>query len=214
LCASSGCQGGKVTHYGDSGLAASREAATLSLATLGQEAPNFTLPTLDGAPVRLSDYRGKYVVLEWFNPLCPFTRHAHTQGTLATYPTQAREQDVIWLAVNSAPEEKMGGSPEDSRAASKAWSIDYPLMLDPTGRVGRQFDATTTPEVFLIDPAGVLVYVGAIDNMPFGKVRGGGEGVNYLAQALEESRAGGEVTRPARQPYGCRVKYAQPTLGN
>lgn len=212
--AGAGCRGDQVTRQGDRDLAAAREASAHVLAEVGREVPDFTLPAVDGGRVRLSDYRGKYVVLEWFNPLCPFTRFAHTEGTLATYPAQAREEGVVWLAINSASDEKMGGDLEDNRAARKAWAMDYPLLLDPDGKVGRQYDATATPEVFLIDPAGVLIYVGALDNMPFGKVRGGGEGVNYLAQALAQSRAGSQVTRPARQAYGCRVKYAQPTIGH
>lgn len=208
------CSGTQVHARGDSDTAQAREAAAQGLAELGREVPDFNLPTLDGSRVRLSDYRGRYVVLEWLNPLCPFTRYAHTRGFLKTYPQLARAEGVVWLAINSASDEKMGGSLESSRAAREAWGLEYPLLLDPTGKVGRQFDATVTPEVFLIDPGGVLVYVGALDNMPFGKVRGGGEGQNYLAQALAELRAGKPLSRPARQAYGCRVKYAQPTLGS
>jgi len=202
-----------VHHRGSHDLIQAREAAALSLAILGQPVPDFELSSIDGTRVRLSDYVGKVVVLEWFNPQCPFTTYAHTSGTLADYPAQAVERGVVWLAVNSATTEKMGGDPGDNRAARDTWGIDFPILLDPQGDVGRRFDATTTPEVFVIDPEGVLVYVGAVDNMPFGKVRGGGEGQNYLAEALEAVLAGQPVDPPARPAYGCRVKYAQPTLG-
>jgi len=183
------------------------------LAGLGEEAPDFTLDDLDGRPVKLSDQRGSRVVLQWFNPLCPFTRHAHSKGLLSSYIEEARAAGVIWLAINSAADRKMGGDPETNRAALAEWGADFPVLLDPDGRVGRRFDATTTPEVFVIDEHGTLVYIGALDNAPFGKPRGGGEVVNYVAQVLRELDLGETLSAPYRQSYGCRVKYAQPTLG-
>lgn len=180
---------------------------------LGEEAPDFELPSIDGTQVRRSDYLGQVLVIEWINPLCPFTKYAHTLGTLKDYVGEAREQGVVWLGINSASEEKVGGSVEESIAARDAWPMEFPVLLDPSGRVGRQFDASTTPQVYVIDRQGVLVYVGAVDNLPFGKVRGGGEGQNYLGDALEDVLAGRAVRTPRRPTYGCRVKYAQPTLG-
>ncbi len=210
----SACQEPHVTRRGSLEISQAREAAALSFATLGQPVPDFELESIDGSRVRLSDYLGRVVIIEWFNPACPFTTHAHEFGLLKGYPDSVIEQGVVWLAINSAAKGKMGGSLEQNLAARDAWSLNYPVLLDPSGEVGRRFDATTTPEVFLIDPAGVLVYVGALDNMPFGKVRGGGEGQNYVDEALQNVLADQAVRSPQRQPYGSRVKYAQPTLGN
>ncbi|MCB9915231.1 MAG: redoxin domain-containing protein [Planctomycetes bacterium] len=183
-----------------------------TLVELGQEVPDFVLSDLDGERVRLSDLRGNRVVLEWLDPDCPFSRFAHEHGALRTLARELRARGVLWLAVNSAGEEKPGGGAAASRAAAQAWGLEHPVLLDPTGEVGRMFDATTTPEVFLIDERGVLVYVGALDNAPFGKVRGGGEPLNYLEQALGDLAQGRPVAVPARQSYGCRIKYAQPVL--
>ena len=206
------CRGEEVRRRGSRDLAEAREAAALDLARIGQRVPDFELDTVSGTRVRLSDYQGKVVVLEWLNPLCPFTRSAHETGTLATYPEALRAEGVVWLGIDSAAERKMGGALADLVAAKEAWGVRYPILLDRSGEVGRRFDATTTPEVLLIDERGVLRYVGAVDNLPFGKVRGGGEPQNYLADALRQLRAGEPVEPAYRQSYGCRIKYAQPTL--
>ncbi len=183
-----------------------------TIVQLGDTVPDFMLTDLDGKVVRLSDFRGNRLVIEWFNPSCPFTNFAHEEGSLRTMARELAQAGVLWIAINSAGTEKMGGGIEASRAAAKRWDLSHPVLLDPTGDVGRMFDATTTPEVFLIDERGKLVYLGALDNAPFGKVRGGGEPVSYLQAALDDLAAGRAVSTPVRQSYGCRVKYAQPTL--
>ncbi len=207
----SACHSSQVLEAGNAEEARAREAASLELATLGELVPDFTLPTTSGTRVRLADYLGKIVVIEWLNPDCPFTRHNHTSGFLKDYPKQARSEGIVWLGINSASMQKMGGSLEVTRQSIEEWGIEFPVMLDESGNVGRRFDATTTPEVFLINELGVLVYVGAVDNMPFGKVRGGAEGQNYLARAIAQLKAGKAVSPSFQQSYGCRVKYAQPS---
>ncbi len=179
---------------------------------LGDVVPEFVLTDLEGKRVKLSDFRGNRLVLEWFNPSCPFTEFAHEKGPLRTMARDVAEDGVLWLAINSAGNEKLGGGAALSREAAERWNLVHPVLLDPTGEVGRMFDATTTPEVFLLDESGRLVYIGAIDNAPFGKVRGGGEPVNLLARALADLAAGRPVAAPIRQSYGSRVKYAQPVL--
>jgi hypothetical protein len=179
---------------------------------LGELVPEFVLTDLEGQRVKLSDYRGNRLVLEWLNPSCPFTKFAHEKGSLRTMARDVAENGVLWLAINSAGNEKLGAGAVPTREAAERWGLAHPILLDPTGEVGRMFDATTTPQVFLLDEAGRLVYVGAIDNAPFGKVRGGGEPVNYLAQALADLAAGRPVAAPIRQSYGSRVKYAQPLI--
>ncbi|MFT7487574.1 MAG: peroxiredoxin, partial [Candidatus Paceibacteria bacterium] len=185
-------------------------AGELNVALIDQPAPDFTLATAQGTNVRLSDYRGKIVVLEWFNPDCPFTRYSHRSGLLGSYPAELREQGVVWLGIQSGSGEELAGSLPQTQDLIAEWGIDFPILLDREGKVGRRFDATKTPEVFLIDADGVLRYVGAPDNMPFGKVRGGGEGQNYLARAIAQLRTGETVTPNCLQAYGCRVRYTQP----
>ena len=206
------CGGEEVRRRGSLDLAEAREAAAVDLAEIGKRAPDFELETITGTRVRLSDYQGKVVVLEWLNPLCPFTRAAHESSTLKDYPREVREEGVVWLGIDSAPAMKMGGAEADLRAAAERWGIEYPILLDRDGAIGRRFDATTTPAVFVIDERGVLRYVGAIDNRPFGKVRGGGEPQNYVADAIRQLRAGEPVEPSFRQSYGCRIKFAQTSL--
>ena len=179
---------------------------------LGEVVPEFVLTDLDGERVKLSDFRGNRLVLEWFNPSCPFTEFAHEKGSLRSMARDVAKNGVLWVAINSAGNEKLGGGALPTRDAAERWGLEHPVLLDPTGEVGRMFDATTTPEVFLLDESGRLVYLGAIDNAPFGKVRGGGEPVNYLARALADLADGRPVAVRIRQSYGSRVKYAQPVI--
>jgi hypothetical protein len=181
-------------------------------AYLGHVVPDFALPDLDGVLHRLSDYRGNRVVLEWINPECPFTDFSHTHGALHDLPRRSTEKGIVWIAINSGGEDKMGVGMERNRGAAKRWGLEQPILLDRTGEVGRLLDATTTPAFFIIDEQGVLVYEGALDNAPFGKVPGGGEVINFVQAALDDLAAGRAVAIPSRQSYGCRVKYAQPVL--
>lgn len=206
-----GCGSDRTIRAGNRELAEARAAASLDLAQVGEAVPDFDLSTTNNTRVRLSDYLGKVVVLEWLNPNCPFTRHAHTRGILLDYPRELRAKGIVWLGINSASNQKLGGSLESTQASISDWNLEFPVLIDDTGKIGRQFDATTTPEVFLIDKQGVLRYVGAVDNMPFGKVRGGAEGQNYLARAIAQLEAGEPISPDHQQSYGCRVKYAQPT---
>lgn len=176
-------------------------------AELGKPAPDFTLPDLDGNDVKLSSFRGKTVVLEWFNPKCPFVNKAHADGSLKTMAKDETAQGVVWLAVNSGAPGKQGHGAEANAEGVKTFALEHPILLDESGSVGRTYGAEKTPHVYLIDDAGTLVYRGAIDNAPFGEVDGGGELVNYLANALGELRGRKPITTPETAPYGCTVKY-------
>jgi len=176
---------------------------------VGEPAPDFALPDLDGKTVRLSDHRGKVVVLEWFNPGCPFVVASHTRGSLVDAAARHRESGVVWIAVNSAAPGKQGHGAEANRAASRSWRMDHPLLLDESGEVGRAYGATNTPHMFVVDRQGRLVYRGAIDNSPDGE-RGapaGGVLVEFVSAALEDLRAGRPVRAPETKAYGCSVKY-------
>jgi len=177
-------------------------------ATVGQAAPDFTLRDLEGTPHELSQYRGKTVVLEWFNPLCPFVKYAHTEGPLQSMAKTKVEGGIVWLAINSGAPGKQGHGAEVNREGASGYGMTHPILLDETGEVGRAYGAEKTPHMYVIDPEGKLLYRGAIDNAPFGEVDGGGAYVDYVEAALE-ALAAGKTIEPAETPsYGCTVKYA------
>lgn len=178
-----------------------------SKAAVGQPAPDFTLPDLSGAEHTLSAHRGKTVVVEWFNPGCPFVKHAHGEGGVLAdmASTVTAKGDVVWLAVNSGAPGKEGHGVDTNKAAKSEWSLAHPVLLDEDGAVGRSYGAVTTPHMYVVDPEGTLVYQGAIDNKPLGK--GDGEAVNYVERALADLAAGRPVAIDKTKPYGCSVKY-------
>ncbi len=190
-------------------------AMGLTLATpalgveVGQPAPDFTLRDLDGKVVKLSDLRGKLVVLEWFNPDCPYVKASHTRGTLAGAAARHEAKDVVWLAVNSAARGKQGHGRERNREAARTFGMGYPLLLDETGEVGRAYGATNTPGMMVVDRQGRLAYRGAIDNSPDGEGESpeGGTLVDHVTAALDDVTSGRQVARPETKQYGCSVKY-------
>jgi peroxiredoxin len=169
-------------------------------------APDFTLPDLDGNPVALSSLRGKIVVLEWFNPGCPFVRYAHSDGPLRDLAARHMATGIVWLAINSGARGKQGYGVELNREWSQKWHMQNPVLLDEKGDVGRAYGAIATPHMFVIDPRGALVYKGALDNAPLGKVPSEGHRM-YLDDALAAVSAGRPVEVAETKPYGCSVKY-------
>ena len=159
--------------------------------------------------MRLADFKGKTVVLEWFNPGCPFVKLSHTEGSLKGLAKERSKAGVVWLAINSGAEGRQGASVEENKQGAQAFGIDYPILLDREGTVGKAYGATNTPHMFVIDPEGRLVYGGAIDNSPDGEGKSPTDGklVNYVAQALDELAAGKPVSVPETKAYGCSVKY-------
>lgn len=188
-----------------------RTTGTVSKAGVGQPAPDFLLKDLDGKSFHLAELRGKTVVLEWFNPECPFVKGSHTKGSLKSTAKKHTDNGVVWLAINSAAEGKQGFGPEKSAAGKKAFGLEHPILLDPTGVVGHQYGATNTPHLFVIDEAGALIYKGAIDNSPDGEGESptGGKLINYVDAALEDLAAGRPVRTSDTQAYGCGVKFAK-----
>lgn len=179
-------------------------------AEVGQPAPDFTLQDLDGKPHRLSDLRGKVVVLEWFNPGCPYVVNAHTKGSLVDTAARKAKDGVVWLAVNSGAPGKQGHGVETNREAARRWSMAYPILVDESGQVGKAYGATNTPHMYVIGKDGKLAYKGAIDNSPDGE-RGspqGGTLVEYVTAALDALAAGRPVQVTETKAYGCGVKYA------
>ncbi|HWB81469.1 MAG TPA: thioredoxin family protein [Nannocystaceae bacterium] len=189
------------------GTATPTPVATSEPAAVGKAAPEFELTDADGKAHKLSDHKGKLVVLEWFNPGCPFVKYAHGEGPLKDMAAQEVEKGVVWLAINSGAPGKQGAGADNSREGAKTFGMSHPILVDESGAVGKIYGATKTPHVFLVDTEGVLVYAGAIDNAPIGEVDGGGAYVNYLASALADVRAGKPVATASTPSYGCSVKY-------
>jgi peroxiredoxin len=176
---------------------------------VGKPAPDFALKDIDGRRFRLADYRGSIVVLEWFNPKCPFVNASHTKGSLKGGAAHQIAQGVEWFGVDSAAPGKQGSAPDDIRDAVKRFGLTYPVLRDESGAVGHAYAATNTPHMFVIDREGVLVYAGAIDNSPDGEGESpqGGPLVNYVDAAIADITAGRAVRTPQTKPYGCTVKY-------
>lgn len=179
-----------------------------SKARIGQPAPDFTLKDTEGNEYHLADYTqdGKAVVLEWFNPECPFVQKHHklTRNMADTYAL-AHANGVVWLAINSGAKGKQGAGVKRNRQAKKEYKIAYPILLDEKGKVGRLYGAKTTPDMFVIDPKGTLVYAGAIDDAPDTTTLGKD---NYVKHALHLMLSNRPVETSRTKPYGCSVKYA------
>ena len=164
----------------------------------------FTLSTFDGKKVSLSDYRGKIVVLEWLNFECPFVKYHYDKSkTMTKLAEKYKDKNVVWLAVNSTSHT----TPEANRDFIKQQKLPYPILDDRSGRIGRAYGSKTTPHMYVIDRRGRIVYEGAIDNAPLGKVSGGEDLINYVDKALAELTTGRRVSTAITEPYGCSVKY-------
>lgn len=190
------------------GLTATVKAAAAGTPTAaeagapGSVAPAFALPDQDGKTVRLADFAGKIVVLEWTNDECPYVKHHGAQGTMRALAEKYRERGVVWLAVNSTK--------HATREKNRGWiaqnKLPYPVLEDFEGTTGKAYGAKTTPHMFVIDASGKIAYAGAIDD---DARLGGKPTVNYVEQALAELTAGKPVSTARTNPYGCSVKYKQ-----
>jgi peroxiredoxin len=180
-------------------------AAPVGAAVVGAPAPTFTLTDLHGVQHSLDEYRGRQVVLEWINPNCPYSRRHAEEHTMVDL---AAREDAVFLAINStAPDSGDYLQPAAHLEYNRRHGIEYAVLYDPTGEVGHAYSAKTTPHMFLIDEAGTLVYDGAIDDDPRGRMSRA-ERTNYLALGLDERLAGDAVDPSTTKPYGCSVKYA------
>jgi peroxiredoxin len=188
-------------------LLVSAALAATPAAVVGQPAPDFSLPAADGRTVRLADLRGQTVVLEWFNPDCPFVKYAYAEGPQPELAVDWTGKKVTWVGINSGAPGKQGAGKDRNVKAVAEYGITWPILLDESGAVGRSYGAKTTPQVFVVDPKGVLVYAGALDNAPLGKVEGAGARVDYTSGALTTALAGGAPNPAETKPYGCSVKY-------
>jgi peroxiredoxin len=167
------------------------------------KAPDFALKNYDGKEFKLADYKGKIIVLEWFNYECPFVKyHYEKASTMKDLAARYKDRNVVWLAINSTSHQETAKNKE----FAEKHEIPYPILDDRSGVTGKAYGAETTPHMFIIDTVGNIVYNGAIDNAPLGKVPEGEELINYVDKALEEL-APKPVSIAKTKPYGCTVKY-------
>ena len=178
-------------------------------ARVGQPAPEFTLTDLHGESHWLSDFKGKTVVLEWVNPECPFVVKHYTSGNIPGLQKSAASEEVVWLLINSG---SPGAQGDYDRTKAEAWlaatgASPTTYFRDLDGAVGRLYGAKTTPHMFVINPAGDLVYNGAIDSIASTSKRDLSRAQNYVIAALSAVRNGLSPEKAETQPYGCSVKY-------
>jgi peroxiredoxin len=185
-------------------------AALAQSATVGQPAPAFQLPDTQGKPVKLADFQGKFVVLEWTNPGCPFVVKHYGSQNMQALQKEASGRGVVWLSISStAPGHTDYLAPAALAAQYKTWGASATAMLmDDAGQVGRAYGARTTPHMYVIDPKGVLVYAGGIDDKRSANPEDVKTAKNFVRAALAEALAGKPVSTPTATPYGCSVKYA------
>ncbi|MFT7580791.1 MAG: peroxiredoxin [Myxococcota bacterium] len=174
---------------------------------VGSAAPDFTLSDADGNEVVLSKLQGKIVVLEWFNPDCPFVKYAYKDGPLREQAKKTVGDDIVWLQVNSGAAGKQGHGVERNKKAREDWALPSAVLIDEDGSVGRLYEAKTTPHLFIVDKAGKLAYRGGIDNAPLGNAPEGEASINYVSSAIADIAAGKPVSVPETKAYGCSVKY-------
>ena len=176
---------------------------------VGTNAPDFSLTDSKGKTQSVSQYKGKYVVLEWFNPECPFVKKHYGSGNMQKLQTEFTSKGIVWLTIDSnAPGLEGNLTAEQANAKIAEWKTKQTaLVLDPDGKAGRAYGAKNTPHMFVINPEGKIVYEGAIDSKATPNPSDIASSTNYVKVALEESLAGKTVSNANTRPYGCSVKY-------
>lgn len=191
------------------GFAASLNTGTALAANPGQAAPDFTLTGTDGKPAQLSGYKGKWVVLEWVNPGCPYVQKHYDSNNMQALQKEFGGKNVVWLAVNST---KPAHYDYMKPAALQGWmkekdAAPRATLMDEDGKAGRAYDARTTPHMYIVNPEGKFVYAGAIDDKRSANPADVKTSKNYVRVALNEALAGKAVSTASTTPYGCTVKY-------
>jgi len=190
-------------------LAALLALSTAWAARVGEPAHDFTATDTNGQVHKLSQYAGKYVVLEWHNRGCPYTQKHYDTGNMQRLQREWTARGVIWLTVISSAPGKQGyvTAADENAFLKEVNAAPTAVLLDPTGDLGHLYDAKTTPHMFIINPQGTLIYNGAIDDRPTTDHADINGAKNYVSLALTEALAGKPVSDPTTRPYGCSVKY-------
>lgn len=172
-------------------------------------APAFALTNAEGKKVSLDQFKGKWVVLEWWNNGCPVVQRHYNSGNIPGLQKEMKDKGVVWLSIVSSGHGKQGYVDTTNARSTMDSKKGVPadILLDPTGEVGKLYNAKTTPQMVLISPKQEVMYNGAIDNNSRGNL-GDSEVINYLTQAYGEASTGKPVSVPKTQPYGCGIKYA------
>ena len=181
----------------------------MAQATVGQPAPAFSGVDAAGKPVTLADFKGKYVVLEWTNPECPFVKKHYDSGNMQKLQKELTGQGAAWITVISSAPGKQGHvtAAEEQAYLNKENAAPTNVIFDEDGKIGQAYGAKTTPHMFVIDDKGTLVYAGGIDSKATANPADIASATNYVNQALGEALAGKPVSQPVTKPYGCSVKY-------
>ena len=175
----------------------------------GETAPEFTLTDSKGTSHKLSDFRGKLVVLEWLNHECPFVKKHYAGGDMQKLQKEYTDKGVVWLSIISSAPGKQGHrtGPQAEADTKDKNASPTAVLLDPAGTVGQKYGAKTTPEMFVIDKEGRVIYAGAIDSIKSTNSADIAKAENYVRQTLDAALAGQPVPTPKTTPYGCSVKY-------
>jgi len=183
--------------------------SALAAPRVGEPAPEFTGVDSQGKTHRLAEYRGKTVVLEWTNHDCPYVRKHYGAGNMQEQQREAAAQKVIWLSVISSASGQQGHvSPAEANELTRTrQAAPHAVLLDADGRIGRAYQARTTPHMYIIDQTGKLIYMGGIDSVPSADVADITKATQYVRVALNEHAAGRPISQPVTRPYGCSVKY-------
>ncbi|MEJ2544685.1 MAG: thioredoxin family protein [Calditrichaceae bacterium] len=181
----------------------------IQAADLDKPAPDFTLKDYNGKAYKLSDFKGKYVVLEWVNFGCPFVKKHYNSGNMQALQKKYTAEGVIWLSICSSAEGKQGYyAAKDLADVTKQHGVNSTAyLIDESGEVGKLYDAKTTPNMYIINPDGKLIYAGAIDDTRSTNVEDVKTAKNYVSSVLDDCLAGKSVESTATKPYGCSVKY-------
>jgi peroxiredoxin len=184
--------------------------AALAAPEVGQPAPDFAATDSNGKTVRLSDYRGKIVVLEWTNNECPYVVKHYSTNNMQTLQKDATAKGVVWLSIISSAKGEQGyveGSKANDLTKSRG-AAPTAVLLDPEGKTGRLYDAKTTPHMYIVDANGTLVYKGGIDDKATTNAADVKTAKNFVRAALDSVKAGKPVENAVTRPYGCSVKYS------
>jgi len=190
-------------------IAASTALFAADSPAVGTNAPDFSLTDSKGKTQSVSQYKGKYVVLEWFNPECPFVKKHYGSGNMQKLQEEFTGKGIVWLTIDSnAPGLEGHLTAEQANAKMAEWKTKQTaLVLDPDGKAGRSYGAKNTPHMFVINPEGKIVYEGAIDSKASPNPADIASATNYVKVALDESLSGKTVSTANTKPYGCSVKY-------